>query len=162
MVKYHMRIPAIIFFIFFISACNFTERIRSDEQLKTKIEEVVLSGEETLNFNDITEFDWNNLVIFTPYSSIEKYGSIFNIDVKPILYTGMSYRDDVCLLVFLKNNKIINVVEYPRYPGDFSNNEIKKIGSEEAEFEIKENGDKTRSGKSWIVVQLKQNVIPSK
>ena len=54
----------------------------------------------------------------------EKVGEKHNIDLKSIEHFGIESRDDINLIVFIKNNSPIRVIEYPRYPGDFSNNEI--------------------------------------
>ena len=84
--------------------------------LKNKITIAIAEGSE-INMQKITPFAWDKFYVFQPYTS-EKYINEtlgFESSLK-----GPDY-DELQLLVFVKENKIISSINYPRYSpgGDF-------------------------------------------
>ena len=68
-----------------ISACNSpTSKMESDINLETKLRETVLSDKDSFIMKELTEFDWDSLLILTPYAIPEAFEKSYNINLKPI------------------------------------------------------------------------------
>ncbi|OFX87830.1 MAG: hypothetical protein A2W99_16070 [Bacteroidetes bacterium GWF2_33_16] len=148
----------LVIFIGFIliSACNSpTSKMESDSNLESKLKGTVLSDTNSIIMKELTEFDWDSLLILTPYAIPEALEKSYNVNLKPIYEVGIDYRDDICLLIFFKNREIINYVEYPRYPGDFSGATIRMVGKEDAVYEIVITEEKSTDGNDWIRLKHK-------
>lgn len=52
-----------------ILSCN--QKLESDQFLENSIREKVLSGDKTIDLNEIADFNWDSLIILTPYSNPE-------------------------------------------------------------------------------------------
>lgn len=109
---------------------------------------------KTIDFDTLTHFDWDNMVILPPYSIPDSVGKRLGFSGKVLEKTGINYRDEINVLVFLNIDKVVRIVEYPRFPGDFSENEIIRIRRENAKFEIIETNQKNVLGDTWILVNL--------
>src|SRR5690606_13574550 len=118
-----------IFSIILLSSCDQKEsnKISNDKAHLELLKKEIVSGKEIIRFESIMKFDWGSVIILTPYSSPEQVGNENNIDLTSIEHFTIINRDDINLIVFLKNKKPIRVIEYPRYPGDFSKNNIEII-----------------------------------
>ena len=108
--------------------------LTSDERLEFKIKESVISDKKELNFKDLTDFEWDSLLVLTPYTESKRIGEKFQIDLAKVEHVGMESRDDIVLLVFLLDKKVIRTVEYPRCPGEFIQQEIDFIPKDKAIF----------------------------
>jgi len=124
--------------------------ILNDTEHLNLLKKEIISGKKIIRFESIMKFEWDSMIILTPYSWPEKVGEKHNVDLKSIERFGIKSRDDINLIVFLKNNKPIRVIEYPRYPGDFSNNEIEIIEKSKANYMIELTDQKTVDGRQWI------------
>lgn len=98
---------AIINLIFY----HFTH-LKMDVNLQSNIE-TTIERESTIDFSNVTDFDWDTLYVFTPYSSpieildkddIITFNSRFNIE----------YLDTIVMLGFVKDNYLVAYVELPR------------------------------------------------
>jgi len=143
-----------IFSIILLSSCDQKEsnKISNDKAHLELLKKEIVSGKEIIRFESIMKFDWGSLIILTPYSSSEQVGNENNIDLTSIEHFTIINRDDINLIVFLKNKKPIRVIEYPRYPGDFSKNNIEIIEKSKANFKIELPKGITANGKQWIIL----------
>lgn len=69
--------------------------------------------------NSITNFNWDSLYVITPYTPKEVISSRFGFNPYDESYAEISSRDDINLLLFVKEKKVILTVEYPIDKGDF-------------------------------------------
>lgn len=109
-------------------------RFTEDTSLKNNIIETIQTADE-IDFNKITDFDWDKLYIFTPYSipedvlkqdGIHSRKSNFRIELLDTFY----------MVGFVKSNKLISYIELPRdYIGSNLSHTI-HFNPEEATFRI--------------------------
>lgn len=147
------KLSICILLITLLFSCKLNSRaykVSNDIEHLTLLKEEIISGKKIIRFENIVKFEWDSLIILTPYSLSEKVGEKHNIDLKSIEHFGIESRDDINLIVFIKNNSPIRVIEYPRYPGDFSNNEIEIIEKSKANYTIELTDEKTIDGRQWI------------
>lgn len=98
---------AIINLIFY----HFTH-LKMDVNLQSNIE-TTIETKSLIDFSAVTDFEWDTLYVFTPYSSpteilddddIITFNSRFNIE----------YLDTIVMLGFVKDNYLVSYVEIPR------------------------------------------------
>src|SRR3989338_3924886 len=70
-----------------------------------------------INMQKITPFEWGKFYIFEPYASEQHINQTLGFESS---LRGPDY-DELQLLVFVKDNKVISSISYPRYSpgGDF-------------------------------------------
>ena len=90
---------------------NLSGKIKEDVDLKNEIIETVEKSDE-IDFNQITNFEWDKMYIFTQYSNpkdilredgISTRNSQFNIE----------YLDTINMIGFIKSDKLVAFVELP-------------------------------------------------
>lgn len=86
--------------------------LKMDVHLQNNIE-TTIETDSTIDFSKVTDFDWDTLYVFTPYSSpneildednIITFNSNFNIE----------YLDSIVMLGFVKDHYLVAYVELPR------------------------------------------------
>jgi hypothetical protein len=130
------RTNVTILILLLITSCGQKELLNSDKKTENNIKTAVTSGQQTLELKTITDFTWDSLLILIPYSNYDKIEKDLNINLSKIKHTNIESRDDINQLIFFKNNEPVDMVEYPRYPGDFSNNKVEFIQRDNAIFDI--------------------------
>jgi len=97
--------------LFFLGV-NKSSKIKEDVALKNAIIETVEKSIE-IDFVKITNFEWDEMYIFTPYSipnniltkdGISTSNSKFNIE----------YLDSINMIGFVKSNQLVAFIELPR------------------------------------------------
>ena len=92
-----------------------SKNINEDVVLRNHIIETI-KQDDSIDFTEITNFEWDTMYLFTPYSmpkdifkldEIKKYNSDFSIEL----------RDDINMIAFVKFNRLISYVELPRNYG---------------------------------------------
>lgn len=87
--------------------------LKMDVALQNKIETTIETN-STIDFSQVTDFEWDTLYVFTPYASpteildkndILTFNSRFNIE----------YSDSIVMLGFVKGHYLVDYVELPRY-----------------------------------------------
>ncbi|RDV15410.1 hypothetical protein DXT99_10165 [Pontibacter diazotrophicus] len=142
----------IVILTMFTLSCSGPEKLESDKSLENSIQQNVSSGQETLDFNELTQFKWDSLIILTPYSNPESLADKFDVNFSSIEHAGIQSRDDINLIIFFDEGEPIRMVEYPRYPGDFANNEIRFVRRNEAIYNIVVTDQLSTGGDKWINV----------
>lgn len=148
MLKVIIRISIIVCIVVGFVSC---EQSKSD--LKETLFSVVVKkrGSEDrvmVSLNELTDFQWQRMFIFVPYTPIQKIHKSLGFEWDRAEKTNVHMRDDICLLVFVSNNQVVQYVEYPRNYGDFSEIHIERgFSPSEALFEVVE----AERGESWLV-----------
>ena len=130
-------------------------RLNSDKELVQQIRSAVVSGKSPLDFASITKFEWDSLLILTPYVSTKRLEKKLNINLLSIYHFNIEIRDDVSLILFYNQGRLTNMVAYPRYPGDFSNNKNVFVKKKDAKYQITITDNKSTSGADWIMIDLR-------
>ncbi|MCM3783383.1 hypothetical protein M3231_10395 [Neobacillus mesonae] len=109
---YMVLLLIILFFVYW----NWLDRPRSysNEVLVNEIART--EGEERISIADLTDFEWEELYIFRPYSDPSSV-SIKNMNKVP---ESIKYSDSFTLLVFVLDDKVVKYMELLRSAGDFS------------------------------------------
>ncbi|MDO5510766.1 MAG: hypothetical protein Q4F57_08720 [Weeksellaceae bacterium] len=85
-----------------------------------------------LNLSVYNEFDWDSLIILSPYTSLDLVEKQFYLDLSNVS-NSIEMLDSINLIIFLQNNKAVKYVELSRNIADFdSNHEI--IDKKNAQF----------------------------
>ncbi|WP_106792415.1 hypothetical protein [Aquimarina sp. Aq78] len=108
-------------------------QLKSDIALTKKIEKQFELNDEIIEFQKLTNFEWDHVIIFEPYSSIKKNGIEWSLNLSNIQENRIKSDDGINLIVFLKDNKCIKILEPSRQIGDFKNLQI-PIPKQNAKF----------------------------
>ena len=123
---------------------NKSNEIKEDVALKSIIIETVQKSNE-IDFDKITNFEWDTMYVFTPYSNpkdilekdnISTYNSSFIIE----------NSDTINMIGFVKSNKLVGFVELPQIYGGVDLTNVIKFSKEETKFNILQ-------GKEGIIFQ---------
>ncbi len=113
---------------------NNLNKIKEDVALKNAIIETVEKSNE-IDFNQITNFEWDKMYIFTPYSNpidilredgISTRNSQFNIE----------YLDTINMIGFIKSDKLVAFVELPINYMEVDLTNPTAFSKEESKFKI--------------------------
>jgi len=135
-----------------------------EKNLKSFVsKDISRNGKKIIKIAELTDFDWDIFFIIPPYSNLENEEKITRIDLKVLYKTNIRLREDINVLVFVKNNKVIKYIEFPRYLADFAQLYIdNNLPSSSYLFYSKENaifvlewdiGNFTTTGKKYYIVR---------
>lgn len=153
---YKAKIVYVLLFGLFLSSCSGDENMTQESEIRNSIEKIIedakkLERDMKFNLEGLHVVMWDKLYIFAPYTpanDIEKKIGDVNATVKKI---NIEARDDINLLVFMLQSKVIGVVPYPRQKVDFSRIASgTPIFKEKSFFEIIESADE----KGWFYVEF--------
>jgi len=116
--------------------------VKSSDGFVTKLERsalaVVGSAEPTVTVSAATDFQWDKLYVFGPYTPVEKIHAQLGYHWSEAGKTAIQASDTFYLLVFMKNGQVISHYKFPRTIGDFHNLEAKNgFSPGDDAFEIK-------------------------
>ena len=89
--------------IFLFLSCvqnNTSHKILNDTEHLEVLKKEIISGKDTIRFEDIMNFEWESVIILTPYSRVEKVEKEYNIDLSSIEHFMIEIREDINLIVF--------------------------------------------------------------
>jgi uncharacterized protein YxeA len=94
----------------------------SNVQHNTDLEESIYSIVEDKNnteisINSLATFDWEKAFLITPYSTQEGIEEQLGVNFKD--QSDIDWRDDIYLMVFLNDDKVVQYVEIERQGADF-------------------------------------------
>lgn len=128
-----------LFFIFcgFFSCQNPQQnpQLEADQTLQKKVEEEIRS-QSKVNFVELTDFEWDEMITLGPYSQVEKVADSLNLNLSNIKNNGISGSDSFTLVVFLQNKKSVRIIE----PAKRFNRSAVIIPKNESNFKINEDG----------------------
>lgn len=122
------NILTVLFTSIFILSCTL-----NDKSIESKISAEVQNTSE-LNLSIYNDFDWDALIILSPYTTIEKIEKQKEIDLSNVS-NSIERLDHINLLVFLKKGKAVKYSELKRSIINFdTSKEI--IKKENANFKL--------------------------
>ncbi|UZR94837.1 hypothetical protein [Chondrinema litorale] len=101
------------------------------EQMNSKMSE---SPGEEVHLSEIAQFNWDTVYIAHPYSNLDKIEKELDINLNEVQFTQIDQRDDVCLLLFIDDKKLIKPILVPRHIFDFSKEKSGIITRDKAIF----------------------------
>jgi len=106
--------------------------------------------EVTISLKDQSDFNWDRVYIFPPHTGIETINETLGFVWPHARSIRMDWRDDINLIVFTDNGRVVDYVEYPRSLGDLKGN-YKREGysPDEAIFAVVE-GPVQPDGRPWL------------
>ncbi len=98
-----------------------------------------------IKLNKITNFDWERVCIFSPYTPVTEINTSLGFDWKQADKINLQDDEVNCLIVFINNKKVVKYILFPRNKGDFSNLYQQCYANERAIFKIqkRDNGRNT-------------------
>lgn len=129
----------IIIILIMISICigvlfKSSRILKEDVKFKNQILEFI-NKSDSIDFNTITNFKWDNIYVFTPYSDpkdilkkdeIKSYNLDFNV----------KYLDSIYMMAFINENKIISFIELPKVCVDIDSKIPIKFSENHSKFTI--------------------------
>ncbi|WP_123772362.1 hypothetical protein [Zobellia sp. OII3] len=127
-----------------LMACHYSNQLRSDRLLTEKIEAEFSSKKNINDLGKIDDFEWTELLILAPYTSIDAVESELDLDLESLGKNNIEYLDSIYLLVFLNQRKPVKIAEISIRIGSFTNpGQI--IARNRAQF------TKTQSGSNQLI-----------
>lgn len=92
-------------------------------QRNTELEESISSivedkNKSEINIESLADFEWDKAFLFTPYTTQEGINEQLGVDFKDPSHINI--RDDIYLLIFLNDDKVVQYAEINRQQSDFS------------------------------------------
>lgn len=72
------------------------------------------SASPHVNVSSSTDFEWDYLYIYGPYTSLEKINQQLGSESKAVINTHIDFLDTINVLVFVKNSAVIRCYKVPR------------------------------------------------
>ena len=92
--------------------CNNNLEI-NDDLVESRINSFILNEDQNeVDVNALTDFSWEKAYVFTPYTTSEYITEKWGFNWKNS--TGIDYRDDINLIVFVKDKKEVKYIELSR------------------------------------------------
>jgi len=99
------------------------------------------------NLSEITPFQWDRLYILPPYSDTRSMQNIDHIDIENV--DNIDADEGSCLLVFVRNGKVVYQLRYNRLYGDFAQLYREEgYSAEEARFRV------PKRDEYWLKIEL--------
>jgi len=100
--------------------CTYQQR-EFASKLYSTIQNASQGDSSNFAMSDVTNFTWDKLFIFGPYTPAEEIEKALGFSWPPAKKKyGIAWSDTFCLLVFTYKNEVVLFCEYPRGDGDFS------------------------------------------
>jgi hypothetical protein len=111
------KILSIVLFIVVLSGCINNEYLLNKE-LQESISTVVSDTNNTeIDISKLTDFDWEEAYLFAPYTSQDDINRELGFKSKD--KSDIHIREDIYLLLFVNENKVVHYVEIERQKSDF-------------------------------------------
>jgi hypothetical protein len=142
----HVLLPTLIVCF---SACNALKLV-PPVSISAQISSLAQTEGTVICFADLTDFDWNTVYIFGPYTPATEVSQILGFEWSDYKKIGLESSDTFNLIVFTKDKKILRVEEHPRNRGDFAPASINRSFSKtSAIFKVFKEND-------WVVIKPKE------
>jgi hypothetical protein len=143
-------------------ACKNPQREALGNQLFLQIETLSQDSKPSpkiLSLKDVTDFDWDEVYVFNPYTTHEEIESQLGFKWSDGDRIDLGSRDDINLLVFVKDNRVVQYLEVPRGRGDFilSSDDVAGLSPQQAKFEVRPQGEQA----NWIDLVLVDSLPPT-
>ena len=129
-------------FIFLIISCK--KEIQSNnefpfENIAGKLDKVLANNtaDKQIDIAKLTPFDWEQLYVFKPYTPIREIDSKLGYIWVEAEKTFINQEEEFDLLVFVKNDTVVNYIRWFRNKGDFMRIKSLKYSYDSAKFVLK-------------------------
>ena len=97
----------------------------------------------TIDLAALTDFSWSRLVIFPPYTPLDRIDRQLGQPWPEAKKTQIQASDTFYLLVFLQGNVVVEHVKFPRTLGDFEGlQQMNDFGRSNALFKVSRRADR--------------------
>jgi hypothetical protein len=118
-----------------ITGCKNVEQQKENQQLSSKIQSVLNQRDfDVLDLTTISDKDWDRVCIISPYSLNAHAEKVIGFYWDIQNNAKITVNDGISLLLFIKNNTVVEFVQHPRNIGDFTNIKPECIVRNEAKF----------------------------
>lgn len=101
---------------------------------------------ERLSLASMPMKPWDSLYNVAPYTPAQEIRKVFGDDSDQVLRTGIDGRDDIAVLVFMKQGRVVGAVQVPRGICDFTSlPSLEGIPQSEAIFRLQRVNGTTRA-----------------
>lgn len=91
------------------SGCS---HVQHNTELEASVSDMVKSkNQNIIHINTLTHFNWDKAFLFTPYYPEEDMKKDLGVEYNDP--SGIKYRDDIYLLVFIKDDQVVQYAELP-------------------------------------------------
>ena len=109
----------LLFVILEILLYVWRQEVKADQvSFAHKIDDAISYHEKNktpyIDFSEITDFPWDSLYIFVPYTSHEKISKTLGFFWLGSRFTSIETNDGIVLLVFVKGKHVVHYLEYGR------------------------------------------------
>jgi hypothetical protein len=126
---------------------NFSDKLAAEVERKRSSDNAV-----EIRLKDLTDFEWDRVYIFPSYTSHQRVDDDLGFVWQPARRIDMSVRDDVNLIVFTENGKVVFHVAHPRGRGDFDG-AYKRGGYSADESIFMVEGEWQSDGRRWLRIR---------
>lgn len=128
------KLTVIILSLLLLVACS-QNSVQHNTELEESISSIVVDENKSeINIKSLADFDWDKAFLFTPYTTQEGINEQLGVDFKDP--SNMDSRDDIYLLVFLNDGKVVQYAEINRQQSDFSISEKEYLTPSNASINI--------------------------
>lgn len=93
--------------------------VQQNKTVESKFDERLTEGNPTeMNISELTDFTWDKAFLFDPYTPEESMNDRLGVNYKD--KSNISIRDDIFLLVFMADGKIVQYAELARAKNNYS------------------------------------------
>jgi hypothetical protein len=123
-------LPFSLFLVFvMVVGCN-NNGVKHNKDFEKSIYSMVKDRtNKEIEVNSIVDFKWDKAYLFEPYSTEEQFEKQLGVEYEDPSH--ISSRDDIYLLVFLHEGKVVQYAEIDRQRGDFSTGGKEYLSSSE-------------------------------
>jgi len=145
-------------------SCKFDQeyqgKIKIDFNLEKRLEDLTDkvindSIKITFQFDTLTTYSWDTLIIITPYCPIVKIEKDNKLDLRALKNTMIISDEVTNVLAFIKKGVLFSYVDLPRDKGDFANtiNNYQIFNKNNCIFEMEQTDIKFESGRTLVKVK---------
>ncbi|WP_175639379.1 hypothetical protein [Metabacillus schmidteae] len=114
----------VLLLLLLLTGYSILNKVPHNVELGKSINSIVENVNNTeISIKTLADFDWDKGFLFTPYSTQKGIDEQLGVHFKDP--SNIDWRDDIYLLVFMENDKVVQYVEIDRQGADF------KLGEKE-------------------------------
>ncbi|WP_088068004.1 hypothetical protein [Gottfriedia luciferensis] len=131
------KVSNVIFSFYLLVGCS-VSKVQQNKKLEESIHSVVENKSKSeIDLLSLAKFTWDKAFVFPPYTTQESINKQLEVYFKDPSKINM--RDDLYLLVFLNEGKVVQYAEISRQQSDFSIEEKKYLTPTSASIKIVRN-----------------------
>ncbi len=107
----------VLLLLLIVSSCDSAPRTITEE-ITSQFQS---SGRTFVNLEKVVPADWAKVCILGPYSTPKNVYDTLGFDWPLDMFSSIATDDSIALLLFVKNQEVVQFVDHPRRDGDFAN-----------------------------------------